>query len=207
MKNERLMDALGNVSPALVAEAAPGNLPASAKRPIRPLRMLIAAAIVIAIMMVSVLGMTISAEESEPALQELPVIILREDFDRMVKEMYQELEDKSEFNDCSHYALRHMAYYEQQFMSSDKHSPNHKQSMLEKYPITELCDVYTLDETTTDLEKAWLLEQFRLIGFSQLDLIESYEKLYRMVEESDSENKEKILASLPEIPERPNQDE
>ncbi len=202
MKNERLMDALGNVSPALVAEAAPGNLPASAKRPIRPLRMLIAAAIVIAIMMVSVLGMTISAEESEPALQELPVIILREDFDRMVKEMYQELEDKSEFNDCSHYALRHMAFYEQQFML-DTLSPNAKEHMLEKFPITELCDVYVLDETATDVDKAWLLEQFRLIGFSQLDLIESYEKLYRMVEESDSENKEKILASLPEIPERP----
>jgi len=202
MKNERLMDALGNVSPALVAEAAPGNLPAKAKRPIRPLRMLIAAAIVIAIMMVSVLGMTISAEESEPALQELPVIILREDFDRMVKEMYQELEDKSEFNDCSHYALRHMAFYEQQFML-DTLSPNAKEHMLERFPITELCDVYVLDETATDVDKAWLLEQFRLIGFSQLDLIESYEKLYRMVEESDSENKEKILASLPEIPERP----
>ena len=90
MKNERLMDALGNVSPALVAEAAPGNLPASAKRPIRPLRMLIAAAIVIAIMMVSVLGMTISAEEQGPVLQEVPIMILEEDFERCRRVMYSD---------------------------------------------------------------------------------------------------------------------
>jgi hypothetical protein len=31
--------------------------------------------------------------------------------------------------------------------------------------------------------------------------------MYELAEESDSENKDKILASLPEIPERPNQDE
>ena len=46
----------------------------------------------------------------------------------------------------------------------------------------------------------FILEQLRLIGFTQSDLIECYERLYKLAEASDSENKEKILATLPEIP-------
>jgi hypothetical protein len=60
-----------------------------------------------------------------------------------------------------------------------------------------------LDDTATDVEKEYILDQLRAIGFSQIDLIEAYENLYRAVEESDSPNKEKILATLPDIPPRP----
>lgn len=203
MKNERLMDALGNVSPALVAEAAPGNLPASAKRPIRPLRMLIAAAIVIAIMMVSVLGMTISAEEQGPVLQEVPIMILEEDFERLIVEKMDEIDSYE--NTPNSVKMRHMrfqAFYERQFML-DTLSPKGKEAMLEKFPITELGNVYTLDFTASDVDKAFLLDELRAIGFTQDDLIDCYERMYALAEESDSENKEKILASLPEIPERP----
>ena len=207
MKNERLMDVMGTVSPAFVAEAAPGNLPAKTKRPIRPVRFLIAAAIIIATLMVSILGMTISAEDKGPVLQEVPVIILREDFDRLIAQKMDEIDaQKSTPNTVKMNHMRFKAFYEQQFML-DTLSPRAKEAMLEKFPITELGDVYNLDLTASDVEKEWLLEMLRSLGFTQLDLIDCYENLYKLAEESDSENKEKILASLPEIPKRPNQDE
>jgi hypothetical protein len=64
-----------------------------------------------------------------------------------------------------------------------------------------------LDLTASDADKKFVLDALRSLGFTQLDLIECYERMYELAEESDSENKDKILASLPEIPERPNQDE
>ncbi|MBE6661598.1 MAG: hypothetical protein E7605_09395 [Ruminococcaceae bacterium] len=77
---------------------------------------------------------------------------------------------------------------------------------MERYPLTELGNVYALDATASDVEKAFLLEQLRSIGFTQDDLIECYERMYELVENSDVENKEEILASLPEIPERPGEE-
>ena len=203
MKNERLMDVMGTVSPAFVAEAAPGNLPAKTKRPIRPVRLLIAASIIIATMMVSILGMTISAEEQNQ-LQEVPVLILQEDFERLIVEKMDEIEANE--NTPHEVRMRHMrlqAFYEQQFML-DTLSPKAKEAMLERFPITELGNVYNLDLTATDVDKKFVLDALRELGFTHDDLIDCYERMYQLVEESDSENKEKILASLPEIPKRPN---
>lgn len=206
MKNERLMDVLGTVSPVFVAEAAPGNVPAKQKRSIRSVRFLIAAAILIATVMVSILGMTISAEDKGPQLQEVPVIILREDFDRLIAQKMDEIDaQESTPNTVKMHHMRFKAFYEQQFML-DTLSPRAKEAMLERYPITELGDVYTLDLTASDVDKGWLRDELRALGFTQEDLIECYERMYELVEQSDSENKEKILASLPAIPERPNQD-
>ena len=202
MKNERLMDALGTVSPAFVSEAAPGNVPAKAKRPIRPVRLLIAASIIIATMMVSILGMTISAEEQNQ-LQEVPIIILREDFDRLIVEKIEEIDAQE--STPHEVKMRHMrlkAFYEFQFLSETS-SPIAAEAMLERFPITELGDVCTLDVTVTDVDTKFVLDALRELGFTQDDLIDCYENLYKLAEESDSENKEKILASLPEIPERP----
>lgn len=207
MKNERLMDVIGTVSPAYVAEAAPGNVPVKAKRPKRPMRMLIAAAIMIATLMVSILGMTISAEDKGPQLKEVPVIILREDFDRLIAEKMDEIDaQESTPRTVKMNHMRFKAFYEQQFMLETL-SPNHKKAMLERFPITELCDVYTLDLTASDVDKKFLLDELRAIGFTQEDLIECYQHMYELAEQSDSENKEKILASLPDIPELPDQDE
>ena len=203
MKNERLMDALGNVSPAFVSEAAPGNVPVKAKRPVRPLRMLVAAAIIIATLMVSVLGMTISAEEKGPVLQEVPTIILAEDFERLIVEKMDEIDSYE--NTPNSVKMNHMrlkAFYEY-WCLDNLTTERARQALLEREPITELENIYTLDLTATDEEKEWLLEMLRSLGFTQLDLIDCYENLYKLAEESDSENKEKILASLPAIPERP----
>lgn len=206
MKNERLMDVIGTVSPTFVAEAAPGNVPAKAKRPIRPVRLLIAAAIIIATLMVSILGMTISAEE-QTQLQEVPIIILREDFDRLIVEKMEEIDaNENTPHDVKMDHMRLKAFYEFQFLSETT-SPRAAEAMLEMFPITELGDVCTLDRTASDVDKKFVLDALRSLGFTQLDLIECYERMYELAEESDSENKEKILASLPAIPERPDQDE
>lgn len=204
MKNERLMDVIGTVSPTFVAEAAPGNVPAKAKRPIRPMRLLIAASIIIATMMVSILGMTISAEE-QTQLQEVPIIILREDFDRLIVEKIEEIDaNENTPHDVKMDHMRLKAFYEFQFLSETT-SPRHREAMLEMFPITELGDVCTLDRTASDVDKKFVLDALRSLGFTQLDLIECYERMYELAEESNSENKEKILASLPAIPERPDQ--
>ena len=79
--------------------------------------------------------------------------------------------------------------------------------MLEKFPIVALADIRNLDETISDVETENYLEILRSIGFTQNDLIECYERMYELVENSDVENKEEILASLPEIPERPGEKE
>jgi hypothetical protein len=207
MKNERLMDVIGTVSPAFVAEAAPGNVPAKTKRPVRPVRLLIAAAIIIATLMVSVLGMTISAEDKGPVLQEVPVMMLQEDFDRLIAQKMDEIDaQESTPNTVKMSHMRFKAFYE--FWCLDQCSTERaREALLERVPITELSDVYTLDLTASDADKKFVLDALRSLGFTQLDLIECYERMYELAEESDSENKDKILASLPEIPERPNQDE
>ena len=205
MKNERLMDVIGTVSPAFVAEAAPGNVPARTKRPVRPVRLLIAAAIIIATLIASVLVMTISAEE-QTQLKEVPVIMLREDFERLIAEKIEEIDAQE--STPHEVKMRHMrlkAFYEFQFLSETS-SPIAAEAMLERFPITELGDVCTLDVTVTDVDTKFVLDALRSLGFTQDDLIECYERMYELVENSDVENKEEILASLPDIPERPNQD-
>ena len=205
MKNEKLMDVIGTVSPTFVAEAAPGNVPARAKRPIRPMRLLIAAAIIIATLMVSILGMTISAEDKGPVLQEVPVMMLQEDFDRLIAQKMDEIDaQESTPNTVKMSHMRCKAIYE--FWCLDQCSTERaREALLERAPITELGDVCTLDRTASDVDKKFVLDALRSLGFTQLDLIECYERMYELAEESDSENKEKILASLPAIPERPDQ--
>lgn len=205
MKNERLMDVLSTVSPAYVAEAAPGNIPKRTGRSPRIVKRLLAvAAVLVLLVAAAVATIGISAEEEQP-LQELPAIILEEDFDLMIREMYMEFENKDEFMDLSHYALRCVSFYEYFDLSQCK-TDRAKEALLERAPIAKLSNVYILDETATDVDKEWLLDQFRSISFSQNDLIECYERMYELVENSDVENKEEILASLPEIPERPGEE-
>ena len=205
MKNERLLDTIGSVSPEFIQEAAPGNIPKRTVRRTRMAKRLLAVAAVLVLLLAAAMAtIGISAEEEQP-LQELPAIILEEDFDLMIREMYMEFENKDEFMDLSHYALRCVSFYEYFDLSQCK-TDRAKEALLERAPIAKLSNVYILDETATDVDKEWLLDQFRSISFSQNDLIECYERMYELVENSDVENKEEILVSLPDIPERPDQD-
>lgn len=201
MKNERLMDVLSTVSPAYVAEAAPGNIPRrTGKSPRIVKRLLAVAAVLVLVIAAAVATIGISAEEEQP-LQEMPVILLREDFDRLIVQRAQEIDGLVDTHDLN----RLQAMYEHQYLSEAKNEKIQKH-MLERFPIVALADIRNFDETATDVETEYYLEVLRSIGFTQNDLIECYERMYELVENSDVENKEEILASLPEIPERPGEE-
>jgi|GEM_PF-2470078 len=206
MKNERLMDVLSTVSPAYVAEAAPGNIPKrTGKSPRIVKRLLAVAAVLVLVIAAAVATIGISAAESEP-LEEVPIVMLEEDFDRLIAQRMDEIDARA--NTPREVKMAHMrlkAFYEYWNLAQCK-TEKGRQAILERYPLTELGNVYALDATASDVEKAFLLEQLRSIGFTQDDLIECYERMYELVENSDVENKEEILASLPEIPERPGEE-
>ncbi|MBE6620596.1 MAG: hypothetical protein E7625_04450 [Ruminococcaceae bacterium] len=205
MKNERLFDALGGVSPDYVTEAATTIISTSRRRPRRFHKGMIAVAAAMIALITLTVGLTISAEE-EPALEEVPVIMLKEDFERLVVAEQEKQLGKNKNSEAWHRAERTKAFYEYWDLSSCR-TENAKTALLKRYPVTECCVIYALDATATDEEKEFILGQLRSIGFSQLDLIEAYENLYRAVEESDSPNKETILATLPDIPPRPASEE
>ena len=201
MKNERLMDVLSTVSPAYVAEAAPGNIPRrTGKSPRIVKRLLAVAAVLVLLVAAAVATIGISAEEEQP-LQEMPVILLREDFDRLIVQRAQEIEGLV----STHELARLQSMYEHQYLS-EAISEKHRKAMLERYPIVALADIRNFDETASDVDKENYREILRSIGFTQNDLIECYERMYELVENSDVENKEEILASLPEIPKRPGEE-
>lgn len=201
MKNERLMDVLSTVSPAYVAEAAPGNIPRRTGRSPRIVKRLLAVAAVLVLLLAAAMAtIGISAEEEQP-LQEMPVILLREDFDRLIVQRAEKIEGLV----STHELARLQSMYEHQYLS-EAISEKHQKFMLEKFPIVALADIRNLDETISDVETENYLEILRSIGFTQNDLIECYERMYELVENSDVENKEEILASLPEIPKRPGEE-
>lgn len=202
MKNERLLDTIGSVSPEFIQEAAPGNIPKRTVRRTRMAKRLLAVAAVLVLLLAAAMAtIGISAEEEQP-LQEMPVILLREDFDRLIVQRAEKIEGLV----STHELARLQAMYEHQYLS-EAISEKHQKFMLEKFPIVALADIRNLDETISDVETEYYLEILRSIGFTQNDLIECYERMYELVENSDVENKEEILASLPEIPERPGEQE
>lgn len=195
MKNERLLDALSSVSPEFIKEAAPGNAPQRRRPSSHTLRrILVFAATLMLILTASIGVLSISAEAEEP-LRELPVIMLREDFERLICQKFKEYETEGETHD----AIRVRSFFEIQCLSENI-TQRAKEAMLAFFPITEIADIVNLDVTITEEEYEWLLGQFRSVGFTQNDLIECYERMYALTEKSDSVNKEKILSSLPEIP-------
>ena len=206
MKNERLMDVLSTVSPAYVAEAAPGNIPKrTGKSPRIVKRLLAVAAVLVLLVAAAVATIGISAEEEQP-LQEIPVVILKEDFERLIAQRMDEIDAQK--NTPREVKMRHMrlkAFYEFWCLEQCK-SEKAYEAVLKRFPLAELSDVYAVDATASEEDKAFLLDELRSIGFTQNDLIECYERMYELVENSDVENKEEILASLPEIPERPGEE-
>ena len=204
MKNERLFDALGGVLPAFVTEATASDISATkpCRRRFRKGIFALAAAMIALIALT--VGLTIFAEE-EPALEEVPVMMLKEDFDRLIKTKLDKQVDKTnQPSGLTHEAMRLQAFYEYWDLSQCS-SEKSQAALLERFPAIECGPIYVLDETVMEDEvaMAWILEYLRYLGFSQLDLIEAYENLHRAVEESDLENKEAILETLPEIPPNP----
>jgi hypothetical protein len=204
MKNERLFEVLGSVSPDFVTEAAAAEIPAATPRRRRFRKGIFALAAAMIALITLTVGLTISAEE-EPALEEVPVMMLKEDFERLVKtKLDKQVDKRNRPSGLTHEAMRLQAFYEYWDLSQYS-SEKSQAALMERFPAIECGPIYVLDETVVDWEvgMAWALEYLRYLGFSQLDLIEAYENLHRAVEESDLEDKEAILETLPEIPPRP----
>ena len=202
MKNERLFDALGGVSPDFVTEAAAAEIPAATPRRRRFRKGMFALVAAMIALITLTVGLTISAEE-EPALEEVPVMMLKEDFERLVKtKLDKQVAKTNRPSGLTHEAMRLQAFYE--YWDLSQCSTEKSQAALrERFPAIECGAIYALDATATEEEKEWILDYLRYLGFSQLDLIEAYENLHRAVEESDLEDKEAILETLPEIPPYP----
>ena len=197
MKSQRLLDVLGEVSPAFVAEAAPGNIPCIQRRRglmKRKLAIIVAAALMLVALTAIVLGTGASATPGDGRpISDIPRMMLPEDYDRFVSKMEVNLAGTHKFE-------RFKAYYVQYDLSVQM-SDKARTYLLEKYPILEVTPIYVIDSELLDSEveaiTVWLTQYG---GFTQQDLIDAYTRLHETVLESDIEDKEAALATLPEIP-------
>ena len=181
MKNERLFDALGGVSPDFVTEAAAAEIPAATPRRRRFRKGMFALVAAMIALITLTVGLTISAEE-EPALEEVPVMMLKEDFERLVKTKLDKQVGKNQPSGLTHEAMRLQAIYEYWDLSQCS-SEKAQAALRERFPAIECGPIYVLDETMLDWEAgmAWALEYLRYLGFSQLDLIEAYERILQRI--------------------------
>ncbi len=137
--------------------------------------------------------------ESKTPLSFVPTIITAEDFARIDARIAQNLDDENKLN-------RFRAFYCCWSLSildtrDEDARAKVEDALLQQYPIVTVTDVYTLDETATELEKAFILDILASYAeLSQEDAIQLYENLYEMVEASEVENKDEIMAYLPEPP-------
>ena len=197
MKSQRLLDVLGEVSPAFVAEAAPGNIPCNQRRKglmKRKLAIIVAAALMLVALTAIVLGTGASATPGDGRpISDIPRMMLPEDYERFVSKMEVNLAGTHEFE-------RFKAYYVQYDLSLQM-SDRAKAYLLEQYPILEVTPIYAIDSELLDSEveaiTVWLTQYG---GFTQQDLIDAYTRLHEAVLESDIEDKEAALATLPAIP-------
>jgi hypothetical protein len=220
-KNERLLDALGEVSPIFVKEAAPGNLPHKGDRRgshyvyLRKRSLVsMVACMVMALAMMFAFGFSASAltydrgEDSPPPqttgtlLTSIPRVITAQDYEELCAILAYNLENvpngQGIYKRCT-------AYYGKQSLA-DLKTDKAKEMLLKTHPITQLTDVYVLDSEVTDVEEnailCWLMYYG---GLNQEKLIDIYQTLYDLVEGTDLTRQEKaaIKKTLPEIPSLP----
>lgn len=197
MKSQRLLDVLGSVSSQYIDEAAPGNIPYERKRRTlmkKKVIMILAAVLLVAALSAIIIGTGASATPGDGRpISDIPRMLMPEDYERFVGKMEVNLAGTHEF-------ARFKAFYTKYDLSlqiSDKA----RTYLLEKYPILEVTPIYVIDSELIDSEveaiTVWLTQYG---GFTQQDLIDSYTRLHETVLESDIEDKEAALATLPEIP-------
>ena len=139
-------------------------------------------------------GDTVTELRCEAFAYCLPTMLLAEDLSEICDEVRKE---------HSYYA----DYVDQRFlyMTLEGISDAAKEQMLQLYPLTELTGFMKFDSSL--LEPAYpeglltcLKYMYEYGGYSAMDLKEDYENLRKLVEESNAENKEEILATLPTLP-------
>lgn len=216
-KSERMMDILGGVSSEYIVEAAEGLVKKEKRHSlssqggsytsVRRLTALIAAMVAIAVMSFA-LGLSVSAQSvEEPGkeyqtgtlLTDLPVMMMAQDYEELCETMRYNLADVENgdniYNRCT-------AFYVKQSIDSAKNDAV-KQAMIKMHPITQITDVYTLEQDTTPTEENAILYWLMYYGeMNQEKLVAMYQRLYDAVEASDfsKEEKQHIRNTLPEIP-------
>ena len=142
-------------------------------------------------------GDTVTAINCDPFVSHVPLVLAVQDFEEILSSLKEKVDGG--MADNFNYD-RFNAYYCKYSLSNCKDDTK-KEELLSKYPITEITDIYALVEDATDTEKRWLSEYlWANIQYSPGDLVEDYTRLYTIANESSSENKEEILASLPKVP-------
>ena len=161
----------------------------------KKLTIVFAALLVLAILAVGI-GMSVSAspKDSSP-ITNIPCMMLEEDYLRFMARIDENCTDEQE-----HEVARLKAFYTPYFLEVQI-SEKAREAMIAVYPVTQVANVYVVDPLVTAAEaeaiEAWF---FEFGGFVQQDLIDIYTNLHDAVKASDVENKDEILASLPEIP-------
>jgi hypothetical protein len=216
-KNEQLFRAIGKISPTYIEMAADGKVPGKKTRASAPwgrFRALgvIAAMIVLAAMMFA-LGLSVSATEPDPEMEEygagsmlmdIPEMILAEDFEPLLAQVQAGVRaDTRLIEDVrEHLADRFFVFFSLQSLQ-DQNSEKAREGLLRKYPIVEITNIYTVDYYLGDCERDFL--HYMIVTYSdtmQMDLITYHQNMYDMAANSDlsEEKKQKIYDSLPDVP-------
>ena len=217
-RNEQLLRELSGISPLYIKEAQPGRVPAKKTMTYAPygrFRALgvLAAMLVVAAMMFA-LGLSVSATESDPAMEEygagsmlmdIPEMLTQDDFEWMVERMEAGVAAESEIDEFVRklWLKRFQEFYALQ-NPNEQTSNKKKQEMMAFCPVSEVVSVYTVDINLTESERDYLYHMMVTYGgMTQLDLITMYQSLYDLVEQSDlsEEGKQEIRDSLPALPE------
>ena len=216
-KNEQLFRAIGKISPTYIEMAADGKVPCKKVRTSAPwgrFRALgvIAAMITLAAMMF-VLGLSVSASEPDPAMEEygagsmlmdIPEVLTQDDFAWMVERIEARVAEETDVDEFTrkHWLKRFQAFFALQ-NPNEQTSNKKKQEMIAFCPVSEVVSVYTVDIHLTEDERDYL-HHFMVTygGMTQLDLITMYQSMYDLVEQSElsEERKQEIRASLPALP-------
>ena len=88
-------------------------------------------------------------------------------------------------------------YYGKKDAYDPGHSEEGKKEVLKDFPITELAAIYIQDISLRSFDMQKLREAFKKAGFTYADLLREHDNMVDLIEKSDSENKAKMLDTLP----------
>lgn len=141
-------------------------------------------------------GDTVTEVRCESFEHPLPRIMLAEDMDKILSEIEKLIKDDTD----RFYSKKFLSYYID-YDINEIVSENVKQVILKDYPISEISTIYVLDTSAAKIELNWLYWYITsTINYSCDDMNEYYTNLYSVVNESDSENKDAMLAQLDALP-------
>jgi len=134
-------------------------------------------------------GDTVTELRCEAFAYCLPTMLLEEDFNELFNAVKE----------------THEAYAEEvsvlfNYQKLDGLSSVAQEQLLQVFPLVSITEFYTFHKGMLGRVPTTLKYMYEYGGYSAMDLKEDYENLRKLVEESNAENKEEILATLPTLP-------